>query len=120
MKALTWWAAFSATPCLAARWPIFTENSGPHDLDIAVPPSVLSVKELGIDLARCLGGACQPHNLARGVYQVIVPPAAGAPSGPLVVDLVRYQASIEEDMDRRDFTVNAMALPLDHPVPAQR
>ena len=93
----------------------FTADSGPHDLDIAVPPAVPSVEELGVDLARCLGGACQPHNLARGVYQVIVPQGRDVPLGPLVVDLIRYQASIEEDMERRDFTVNAMALPLDHP-----
>ncbi|MDE2779572.1 MAG: HD domain-containing protein [Chloroflexota bacterium] len=92
--------------------------SGPHDMDIAVPPTVASVEELGREVAGRLGGVCQPHNLARGVYQVIVQPpfeGAGCDEGPLVVDLVRYHDTIDEDMDRRDFTVNAMALPLDHP-----
>ncbi len=92
----------------------FSDSSGPHDIDIAVPPDVASVKELGHELARHLGGTCQPHNLARGVYQVIIKPPDPDPA-PLVIDLVRYAWTIEEDMERRDFTVNAMALPLDHP-----
>ena len=96
----------------------FRGASGPRDMDIAVPPTVESVEELGRELAGHLGGVCQPHNLARGVYQVILRPAAGEEGShgdPLVVDLARYQSSINEDMDRRDFTVNAMALPLCHP-----
>ena len=71
--------------------------SGPRDMDIAVPPTVASVDELGRELAGRLGGVCQPHNLARGVYQVIVPPPSdgeGCDADPLVVDLVRYQDSI--------------------------
>ena len=92
----------------------FTDSSGPHDMDIAVPPRVESVEALGRELAHHLGGTCQPHNLARGVYQVIVKPSGPEPAS-LVIDLVRYGWDIEEDMKRRDFTVNAMALPLDHP-----
>ncbi len=92
----------------------FTDSSGPHDLDIAVPPFAGSVEKLGHQLARHLGGVCQPHNLARGVYQVIVE-SPGPDPAPLVIDLVRYGFNIQEDMERRDFTVNAMALPLDHP-----
>ena len=92
----------------------FTDSSGPHDMDIAVPPGVGSVDDLGHDLARHLGGVCQPHNLARGVYQVIVE-SSGTEPASLVIDLVRYGWDIEEDMERRDFTVNAMALPLNHP-----
>ena len=91
------------------------DGPGPHDLDIAVPPSVPSVEELGHDLARHLGGKCQPHNLARNVFQVTFRGPPDSEFGSLVVDLVKYAGSIEEDMDRRDFTVNAMALPLDHP-----
>ena len=91
-----------------------SDSSGPHDMDISVPPCVESVEGLGHELARHLGGACQPHNLARGVYQVIVKSHGPEPAS-LVIDLVRYAWSIEEDMERRDFTVNAMALPLDHP-----
>ena len=88
--------------------------SGPHDLDIAVPATVSSVQELGTELASYLGGVSAPHNLARNVYQVTVDPSPGTDSAPVVIDLVHYFGSIEGDMDRRDFTVNAMALPLDH------
>lgn len=86
--------------------------SGAHDIDIAVPSTVISVEELGLELARHVGGVCQPHNLAREVYQVIVRPPDAVLSGKLVIDLVRYEGTIEEDMRRRDFTVNAMALPV--------
>ena len=93
-------------------------SSGPHDLDIAIPvtPSSVFVQEIGNELAQQLGGTCQPHNLARGVYQVIVKPDSEDVSGQVVIDLVHYLGTIEEDMARRDLTVNAMALPLDHPV----
>ena len=95
----------------------FRSASGSRDMDIAVPPTVVSVEELGREVAARLGGVCQPHNLTRDVYQVIVPPPEGEGSdgGPLVVDLARYESGINEDMDRRDFTANAMALSLDHP-----
>ena len=92
-----------------------TDSSGPHDVDIAVPSTAPSVKALGHELARHLGGTCQPHNLARNVYQVIVRLPDTATRHPLVVDLAEYAGTIEEDMHRRDFTVNAIALPLDHP-----
>ena len=91
------------------------DSPGHHDLDIAVPANVQSVQDLGRDLARHLDGVCQPHNLARDVYQVIVNSPTERASGETVVDLVRYGSSIEEDMGRRDFTANALALPLDHP-----
>ena len=88
-------------------------DSGLRDIDIALPPKVPSVEDLGHELARHLGGVCQPHNLSRDVYQVIVRPPGSETA--LAIDLVRYDGGIEEDMHRRDFTVNAMALPLDHP-----
>ncbi|MYC29716.1 MAG: HD domain-containing protein [Chloroflexi bacterium] len=87
---------------------------GLRDMDIAVPPSVPSVERLGHELAGTLGGKCQPHNLARGVYQVILePPDRSGP--PHAIDLVRYTSSIQENMEDRDFTCNALALALDHP-----
>ena len=92
----------------------FGDSSGSNDIDIAVPPCAGPVESLGRELARSLGGVCRPHNLARGVYQVILTPPGPDPA-PLVIDLVRYGCNILEDLGRRDFVVNAMALPLNHP-----
>ena len=94
--------------------PYDTAHDASHDMDVAVPPTVPSVEELGQELARFLGGKCQPHNLARDVYQVILEPPDGS-GPPCAVDLVRYASNIQENMEERDFTCNAMSLPLDHP-----
>ena len=76
--------------------------------------------EVGHELACSLGGVCQPHNLARGVYQVIVQPPAGSESAALVVDLVGYLGTIEEDMERRDFHRQRHGPAPGPSVPAQR
>ncbi len=73
------------------------------------------MQRLGPELARLLGGIFQPHNLARGVYQIVTPPSDKTGAPPLAVDLALYPGSIEDDLGQRDFTVNAMALPLTHP-----
>lgn len=60
-------------------------------------------------LATHLGGTFIPLSPARGVARVVVP-AAG--QTPLTVDISGYTGTIEEDLARRDFTINAFAAPL--------
>ena len=88
---------------------------GSHDVDVAVPLAPELVPGLGADLARFLGGKCQPHNLRRGVYQVIVERDSPGVLPPVAIDLAGYSSTISDDLGRRDFTCNAMALPLAHP-----
>ncbi len=89
--------------------------TGTTDVDVAIPARVGSVEALGWELARHLGGRCQPHNLARGVYQVLVPSPTGGGTAALVVDITHYAGTIGEDLGRRDLSANALALPLNHP-----
>ena len=100
---------------LSGSSPSSGDAATPHDLDITVPVFDSEVQAVGQELAQRLGGVCVPHNLARGVFQVVVKSSPASDTGPLVVDLVGFTGSIEEDLARRDFTVNAMALPLNHP-----
>ncbi|MCI0857213.1 MAG: CCA tRNA nucleotidyltransferase [Chloroflexi bacterium] len=87
-----------------------------HDVDIAVQGDAGQVAQ---DLASSLGGVCVPLSPRHGIARVVVarPPQDGqtsdeAPSGDLVIDIVGYLGSIEEELARRDFTIDALALPL--------
>jgi poly(A) polymerase/tRNA nucleotidyltransferase (CCA-adding enzyme) len=81
----------------------------PHDLDLAVDAD-------GVALARQFaddtGGAFVALDDERGTGRVVLMP----PDAPrLTVDLVRLRApTLKEDLRLRDFTINAMALPLAH------
>lgn len=92
----------------------------PPDLDIAVPVAWGEVQDLGRELAQRLGSVHVPLGPAHGVARVVVDPvepaeraAAPSPSPRLrTIDLSGFSGSIEADLARRDFTVNALALPL--------
>lgn len=75
------------------------------DIDLAVPEDA---EALARALARRLGGASFLLHQETQVWRVAV---KGPPSAQ--VDVGRFQgADIGEDLSRRDFTANAMALPL--------
>ena len=78
------------------------------EVDIAIPGEAQSI---GRDLARDLGGTFVALSPAHGVARVV---ADGPNAQRWTIDVKGYVGSIEEDLARRDFTVNAMALPLEH------
>ena len=81
---------------------------GERDVDIAVAGDSQSI---GRDLAGALGGTFVPLGLNHGVARVTV---QGFEGRRLTIDLKGFSGDIEEDLARRDFTIDAMALPLEH------
>ena len=87
-----------------------------RDIDIALSADSQSV---GRDLAATLGGSFVPISPDRGVARVVIEDSG---AGPWKIDLASLSGSIEEDLARRDFTIDALALPLSHwtsPVPGE-
>ena len=78
-----------------------------HDLDLAVPGNS---KLMGKAVADCLGGTAVTMD-AWNVTRVAMPTANHGPA-QFIVDVSGYTGALEDYLSARDFTVNAMALPL--------
>ena len=77
------------------------------DVDLAVEGDSL---DLGRELAHLLGGSFVLLDETHRIGRVVVP---GDRKGQTFIDLSPVLGSIEGDLARRDFTVDAMALPLE-------
>ncbi len=82
-------------------------NRAVHDIDLAVAGDA---EPVGQAVADFLGGSLismAPWNVSR----VALPPATDG-AAPFIVDINGYHGSLDENLRSRDFTVDAMAIPL--------
>ena len=90
----------------------FLGRESESDLDVAFNGDALAV---GRELADSLGGSLVPLSVPRGIVRVVVPGGKGGDreaEASCTVDLSGFARGIESDLARRDFTVNAMAVPM--------
>ena len=76
-----------------------------HDIDVSVVAGPL---DLGRRLADSLGGAFVPLHEKFSIARVILPDEDGS----LGIDLLPVRGDMEADLAERDFTIDAMAMPL--------
>ncbi|HXY74987.1 MAG TPA: HD domain-containing protein [Dehalococcoidales bacterium] len=75
------------------------------DIDIAVKGNAL---ELAKPLAEKLGGTFVPLDMKNRVARIVLKDAARTE-----IDFTSFRGKIEADLERRDFTINAIAIDLD-------
>ena len=82
-------------------------RSSERDIDLAVAGDAVA---LGEELAGELGGSLAPLSVPRGMMRIAL--ADDGRGQSQIIDISGFSESIERDLSRRDFTVNAMAVPL--------
>ncbi|MDA1256719.1 MAG: HD domain-containing protein [Chloroflexi bacterium] len=83
-------------------------EAGYRDIDIAVSASVV---ELADELAEATGGVAVVMDAERGHVRLVVEDSSA--DGHQWLDLTWDGGDFDSDLARRDFTINAMAVPLD-------
>jgi len=78
-------------------------GGGGHDIDLAIEGDTLA---LGRELADAFGGHYFPLDDEAGLARVLLPQWGAQ------IDLQPLRGTIEEDLAERDFTIDAMAVPL--------
>jgi poly(A) polymerase len=78
-----------------------------HDIDLAVPGDAIPV---GAAVADLLGGTVVPMPLRNVARVALTVGDDGRP--PFVIDVAGFLGPFEADLKRRDFTINALGLPL--------
>ena len=78
-----------------------------HDVDLSVTGDPL---DLGRGLGDALGGAFVPMHEEFGVARVVLP--ATDEAGSQIIDVLPVRGEIEADLAARDFSINAIAMPL--------
>ncbi|MBI2910744.1 MAG: HD domain-containing protein [Chloroflexi bacterium] len=93
-------------------------RSDGHDLDVSVEGDP---RALARDLADVFGGSYVPLHERHSVARALLPGLGAGDMRPWQIDLARLEESVKVDAGRRDFTVNALLLPvsrwLDDPDP---
>ena len=80
------------------------------DVDVAVAGDGYSIAR---ELSGEVGGVLVPLRPSQGMMRIVVPETA-AGGAQQTIDVTAFSGSIEEDLARRDFSVNAMAVGLGH------
>lgn len=81
----------------------------PQDVDIAIEGDIAAV---GLELANALGGQYVQMHQDWDIGRVIVPATAVIDNDIAYVDISGMVGGIEADLRRRDFSVDALAIPL--------
>ena len=80
-----------------------------HDIDVAVFGDPSPVAQ---EIAQRLSGTVVPLSPAHGVIRVAGAGDSKPGERPWSVDISGFTGSIEDDLSRRDFSINAMAVPI--------